>query len=322
MFKECFYRSQECKRIAYSKVVPIGGDIGQEGLGFDEETKAILASEVQVILSCAANTMFTEPLTSILKSNYRGPMELLKMAKTWSRCQVFTHVSTTACGTHLPHNSVVPEEIYWPGDPDEIVDDIMGRDPAYVAANEKKFLEPWDNPYVYSKSLVERGIKKHHGDLKAIIVRPPITSACYKEPMIGWLDGLHAVAITAFPMVMGIKRNFFVGHGKHWVSPGDIVSNGIICAAAYCDAVPNEETRVVQTCVSHVSDVKWTEFGEAGSPYLAYNPTHVGVLEPGANMYETTTALEIAEFLDQGLKLKVMRALASLPVVGSPDILK
>ena len=177
------------------------------------------------------------------------------MAKTWKPCKVFLHVSTTAAGTHLPHGSLVPEEVYWPGDPDEIVDDILGRDPAYVAANEKQFLGPWDNPYVYSKSLVERGIKKNHGNLKAIVLRPPLTSACYKEPMIGWYDGMHAIAITAFPMLMGIKRNFYVGNGKAWVTPGDIVSNGIIVAAAYCNAVPNEPTtRVVTTCMTHVSD--------------------------------------------------------------------
>lgn len=231
-------------------------------------------------------------------------------------------MSTTACGTHLPHYSVVPEEVYWPEDPDEIVDDIFRRDPAYVRANEKKFFGPWDNPYVYSKSLVERGVKKHHGNLKAIIVRPPLTSGCYSEPMSGWIDGLHAVAVTGYPMIMGIKRNFYVGFGRNWISPGDIVSNGIIVAAAYCNAVPNETTRVVGTCMSSVSDLKWTKLAEAGGPYMAYNPTHVGILEPGAIAYETPTGLRIAEFLDQGLKLKVMRALLSLPVVGSPSTLK
>ena len=74
IFEECFFRSQECKRIAYSKIVPVGGDVGEEGLGFTPETKAMLGAEVQVILSVAANTMFTEKLTNILVCNYKGPM--------------------------------------------------------------------------------------------------------------------------------------------------------------------------------------------------------------------------------------------------------
>ena len=145
---------------------------------------------------------------------------------------------------------------------------------------------PWINSYVFCKNLVERAIRKHRGHIKTVIVRPPATTACVNEPMPGWVDSLSAGGITAFPMALGMRRHFFMGEGNIWTIPGDVVSNGIIAAVAYCDALPNDDTSVVTTCLSSVHPILWTKWIEAGGPYLAYNPTHTQIMDPGATGYD------------------------------------
>jgi nucleoside-diphosphate-sugar epimerase len=258
MFKECFYRHPELEHIAKTKIIAVSGNIGVENIGMDPEVSARLQEEIDVVISCAASVLFSVPLLTLMKSNYFGPLMLLDFTKKCKHAKVFCQVSTTGVNSHKPHYSFCEEEITEKADPDEIVDKIMNENPEHVAANEADIMQPWANSYTFCKNLVERAIRKHRGHIKTIIVRPPATSACYNEPMPGWIDSLSAGGITAFPMALGVRRHFFIGPGNIWIMPGDIVSNGILVACAYCDALPNDDTSVVATCLSSVNPILFT----------------------------------------------------------------
>ena len=263
--------------LCLEKLVPISGDIGLKGLGMEEDVLARLRKEVNVIISCAASINFNEPLMTLMNINYFGPLQLLDLAKESENCSVFCHVSTAYVNSHKLHNFINMEDIVEKGDPDEIVQSILQKDPDYVQQNEKELISPWVNPYVFCKNLVERAIRKHRGDVKTIIVRPSIVTGCYREPMSGWTDSISAAGVIAYPMMLGLVRNFFVGPADICICPGDVCSNAVLVACAYADAIPNDDTTVITTCMSNLFRVPWTKFFASGSNHLAYNPTHSGL---------------------------------------------
>ena len=258
--------------------MPISGDIAVKGLGIDSEIIERLKKEVNVVISCAASINFTDPLMTLLKINYFGPLQLLNLAKQMENIEVFCHVSTAYSNCHKPYFSTIPEEIIETGDPDEIVNNIMSKDPEFVQQNEKEFLGKWVNTYVYAKNMAERAIKKHSGDkFRTIIVRPSVVVATYKEPVPGYTDTVSAGGAMSFPMLMGLTKNFFLTSGGNVeCCPGDVCSNSILVACCYAASTPKPEFTIINACTSNVHKMEYKEFfPSVAKNYLSYNPTHI-----------------------------------------------
>ena len=60
--------------------------------------------------------------------------------------------------------------------------------PEEVAKNEAKLIGGWPNTYSFTKSMAERSLMKHKGNLRVAIVRPSIIISCYEDPIEGWVD--------------------------------------------------------------------------------------------------------------------------------------
>lgn len=84
----------------------------------------------------------------------------------------------------------------------------------------------YPNTYTYTKSMAERMIKKHRGNLPVTIVRPSIIISCYEEPFEGWIDTLAASGGIIFGVSLGILH-FVKSDDKAIVDliPCDTVSN-------------------------------------------------------------------------------------------------
>ena len=63
------------------KIVPVAGDLIMNGLGMTPETRAMLTTECDIIINCAASVNFDDPLLDAIEINFRGCMRMLELAK-------------------------------------------------------------------------------------------------------------------------------------------------------------------------------------------------------------------------------------------------
>lgn len=65
--------------------------------------------------------------------------------------------------------------------------------------------------------------------------------------------------------------------------------------------------------------MNWHRFFSQMKPWIAYHPTDpkVSVGEHEYNIWTSLGMRNVAEFLDAGLKLKVIKGMMKLPVIGS-----
>lgn len=75
------------------KVEVVGGDVGEDNLGYTEEEAARIASHIDVIINSAGNVTFSPPLESALRTNVVGTQNVIAFAKRMKR-PALIHVST------------------------------------------------------------------------------------------------------------------------------------------------------------------------------------------------------------------------------------
>src|SRR5687768_8211703 len=76
------------------RVVPIRGDLAQEGLGIDIATHRHLAREVTIVVHCAANTSFSQPVDDARAINRDGTQRLLDITAGWKRVERWLFTSS------------------------------------------------------------------------------------------------------------------------------------------------------------------------------------------------------------------------------------
>jgi long-chain acyl-CoA synthetase len=75
------------------KVRVVGGDIGEERLGFTEEEAQAVASDIDVLINSAGNVTFNPTLESALRTNVVGTQNVIAFAKRMKR-PALVHIST------------------------------------------------------------------------------------------------------------------------------------------------------------------------------------------------------------------------------------
>jgi long-chain acyl-CoA synthetase len=75
------------------KVSIVGGDIGEDRLGFTEEEAERIASDTDIIINSAGNVTFNPTLESALRTNVTGTLNVIDFAKRMKR-PALIHVST------------------------------------------------------------------------------------------------------------------------------------------------------------------------------------------------------------------------------------
>ena len=80
--------------LAREKVRAIACDMRAPGLGLDDESRAELLREVDLIIGNAASVTFDEALDSAIQFNALAPQELLRLAREGAKKPVLVHVST------------------------------------------------------------------------------------------------------------------------------------------------------------------------------------------------------------------------------------
>src|SRR5438128_2909110 len=75
------------------KVIVVGGDIGEDNLGFTEQESQRIAADVDVVINSAGNVTFNPTLESALRTNVVGTQNVVAFARRMKR-PALIHIST------------------------------------------------------------------------------------------------------------------------------------------------------------------------------------------------------------------------------------
>lgn len=85
---QLFQRLREKRPEALQKIVPLAGDVLQEGLGLTEESRVRLQANVSVIIHSAATLRLEAKLKDAVQMNVVGTYRVLELAKTMPKLKV------------------------------------------------------------------------------------------------------------------------------------------------------------------------------------------------------------------------------------------
>jgi thioester reductase-like protein len=132
----------------WHSVQVLAGDVTRDLLGLDKDTYESLCASLTHIVHAAASTCFTLPLASARAINYRGTVNVMKLAQRCyggGRLSALAHVSTT------------------------YVNGPSGR-PILEATLEER--DSFFNSYDRTKWEAERFVRSRAGDLPVVVFRP------------------------------------------------------------------------------------------------------------------------------------------------------
>ncbi|XP_075988921.1 fatty acyl-CoA reductase wat-like [Anticarsia gemmatalis] len=217
------------------KITPIEGNVEELKLGLNEEDRAMIAKEVDIIFHVAATVNFDEPLRRATLTNVRGTREILQLAKTCDHLIKYVHISTAFTHATEEHISQDVEEKFYPVpvSPGAMITMVEEVDEKRLNAITAELIKGWPNTYTFTKAIAEELVNRTAGDLPACIVRPPIVLPSYYEPQPGWLDFSTLAGPSGIYLVIGlgiIKAICVDGCVRLAMTPIDYVNNAIIAS--------------------------------------------------------------------------------------------
>jgi hypothetical protein len=133
------------------------------------------------------------------------------------------------------------------------VQDIEKQTPA--------ILGEFPNTYTYTKSMSERLLRKHRGDLPTFIIRPSIVGCSFREPYPGWVDNISAAGAMLFFIGLGVVKDGIGDYTKTGdVIPVDFVANGTLIGTAY--HANKNELNVHHSASSSINQISWGLFSK------------------------------------------------------------
>lgn len=81
IFIPLFKANPELKDQLRQKIVPVAGDLIIDKLGLSPQDRAMVTTETDVVINCAASVSFDDPLLDALEINYFGCMRMLELAQ-------------------------------------------------------------------------------------------------------------------------------------------------------------------------------------------------------------------------------------------------
>ncbi|XP_031493294.1 fatty acyl-CoA reductase 2, chloroplastic-like [Nymphaea colorata] len=302
---EIFKRLKEVHGSSYeafmlSKLVPIVGHLEEDFLGMEEKVHKDIADNVDVIVSCAANTRFDERYDVALNTNTNGALRLVKLARRCRKLQVFLHVSTAY--VNGPRTGLIKERAFSFGDSiareeamathsqeippildigaeaKRINDALEGWAENTATPRMKELglerakIHGWPNVYSFTKAMGEMVIGSMSNDLPTVIVRPTIIGSTIQDPFPGWIQGLR----MADPLIVYYGKgqlNLFTAEGKTIVDlvPADMVINAILAALVRHGSSGVAGLNIYQIGTSSINPLRFDElFNHCYEHYLSF----------------------------------------------------
>ncbi len=215
------------------KIISISGDLSLPGLGISDEDRQQLIDNVSVVLHVAGYVKFDPPLREAIKYNLMGTISVVQLCRQIKRLEVLVYVSTL---TVLMNSTDENEEIVYstPVSPEHVIETCEKCDDKQLKKYVKLFFPKFPNTYTISKALAEQMIVRENENFNIAIVRPSATNPAYREPVPGWVLGIHGPSAVALLGALGIMRIAqFDNRVRPPQIPVDFVCNAVIAAAFY-----------------------------------------------------------------------------------------
>ncbi|MCP9265753.1 Fatty acyl-CoA reductase 1 [Dirofilaria immitis] len=227
-----FHRLRRFNPGIFSKLIPVGGDIMEEGLGLNQLDMQTICDEVSIVFHCAATVKFDEALRLSIEMNVLGTQRLVALCHMIKNLLVLVHVSTAYANCD---KSEILEIVYPPPvPPNKLFEAIDWMDDVVIDAITPHLLDKRPNTYTLTKALAEVQLMEDAGRLPVIIVRPSIIGAMWRDPLPGWTDNYNGPTGIFAACGKGVLTNMCGSNSaKADIIPVDIVSNLMIVAAAH-----------------------------------------------------------------------------------------
>ena len=172
-------------------------------------------------------------------------------------------------------------------------------------------LGEFPNTYTYTKSMSERLLAKHRGDLPTFIIRPSIVGCSYKEPYPGWVDNISAAGAMLFFVGLGVIRD---GLGSYTatgdVMPVDYVANGTLIGTAH--QANKNSLSVHHSGSSSINPINWGQFIFSTERYFTSIPFEQQVRPPHIHFVTSRRTYDFWFFLRSKLPQKLYSTVAKL----------
>ncbi|KAI6187818.1 Fatty acyl-CoA reductase [Aphelenchoides besseyi] len=252
-----FQRIREKDDELLKKLVPISGDLMEEGLGLSPADEKLLCETVSIVFHCAATVKFDEVLRVSVQMNVIGTQRLVALCHKMSKLTSLVHASTAYANCNL---SDTEERIYDPPvDPEKLIEATKWMSDEMLEAITPMLLKQRPNTYTFAKAVAESQLQEDARGLPTIIVRPSIIGAMWKEPLPGWTDNVNGPTGIFAGCGKGLLTNMCGSSTSNAdIIPVDIVSNTLIVAAAYrANLKSSDEMPVIHCCSGTLNPLKW-----------------------------------------------------------------
>ncbi|XP_055643394.1 putative fatty acyl-CoA reductase CG5065 isoform X2 [Toxorhynchites rutilus septentrionalis] len=280
-----FQRIKNEKPDVFKKLIPIQGDVTQDGLGIAIEDLKRLREETEVVFHCAATLKLEAKLKDAIEMNTVGTKRLLDICKQMKKLQVLLHMSTAFC---CCDKEVLNERVYdFHHSPYDLMRLIEWMDEKSLDSITADLMKPHPNTYTYSKRLTERLVNDYYPELPLCIVRPSIVCPANKEPVEGWVDSLNGPVGIMVAGGKGVIRSMLCnGEYNAEVIPVDIAINGLITIAftlGQMKELPKDIPVYNVTC-RETKRTTWKEVLEIGKATAYEYPFEAGVWYPDGDI--------------------------------------
>jgi len=284
-----------------SRVRAMQGDIELPGLGLSDEDKAVLSSQVEVVLHCAATVRFDENLSAAISMNVGAVASLLDLAHGMQRLQAIVHVSTAYANCNRSHTD---EEVYpAPAPPRKALSLLNTLPPSTLDCPDvtKKILGDRPNTYTFTKAMAEQLVQDEGAGLPICIVRPSIVVSTWKEPVPGWVDNLNGPTGLFLIAGIGVMRTAVILEEMKVDSvPVDTCANLTLVAAWETHknhTNGKKDLKVFNHISSNNVPVKWGQLYDTAKTYLMRNPLEGMVWFPGGSFKQSSVINRLYEIV-------------------------
>ncbi|XP_012256162.2 putative fatty acyl-CoA reductase CG5065 [Athalia rosae] len=202
-----FDKVRETNPSVFKKLIPVTGDVADEGLGLPTIERRVLIEKVSVIFHVAASVRFDDSLKHAVLLNTRGTREVCILAASMKKLVALLHVSTTYGNTDRP---VVDEKLYPPhANWKKTINIAETIDEHTLNCMTAKYLGKLPNTYTFTKQLAEHVINDYAGVVPGVIFRPSVVISSLSEPVSGWLDNFNGPVGLMIGGGKGILRTVY-----------------------------------------------------------------------------------------------------------------
>ncbi|XP_017769179.1 PREDICTED: putative fatty acyl-CoA reductase CG5065 [Nicrophorus vespilloides] len=269
----------------FGKLHCMEGDLMLENLNLSNDDYQLLCENVDVVFHMAANVRFDQPLKTALNLNTGGTLRCLQMASNLRNLKAFVHVSTSYC--HCDQ-TVLEEKVYKaPHDPRRMLDLVSWMDEELIELLAPKLLQNSPNTYAYTKCLTEQLVSEYAKILPIAIARPSIVTACFKDPIPGWVDNFNGPTGLLIGAGKGVIRTMHCDPNLPTdLIPVDMAINGLILIAKELleNRPINQEPLVIHLTSGKDNQITWGDAVETGRKHFYENPFSVCLWYPGGSI--------------------------------------